>query len=152
MRRTDREVLEQEQIEAIIHKCRVCRLGFADQGKPYVVPLNFGYRDGVLYFHSADRGKKVDLLKTCPEVWFEMDRIIRMVTGPAACEWGVQYESVMGSGTARIIEGRDEKRTALDIIMAHYSKKTYAYDSRDIDKTVVFTVTVRQMTGKANRG
>jgi nitroimidazol reductase NimA-like FMN-containing flavoprotein (pyridoxamine 5'-phosphate oxidase superfamily) len=42
MRRTEKEIGRAE-IDAIIRRSQVCRLGLSDQGEPYVVPLCFGY-------------------------------------------------------------------------------------------------------------
>ena len=66
MRRQDREIKDPEKILSIIAACPYCHLGFSDQGKPYVVPVNFGYtvEDGrtVFYFHGAREGRKIDLI------------------------------------------------------------------------------------------
>ena len=148
MRRDDREVTQTDEIEKIIAACKVCRLGITDETAPYVVPLNFGYNAGVLYFHSAPEGKKVDLLKQNPRVCFEMDRIIKMITHEDACEWGVKYESVIGYGQARIIESDDEKVEALDRIMSQYSKKSYSYPEDALKKTLLFKVVIEAMTAK----
>lgn len=43
MRRKDREVTDDCQIDTIIASCNCCRLGFYDQGSVYIVPLSFGY-------------------------------------------------------------------------------------------------------------
>ncbi|OQX60886.1 MAG: hypothetical protein B5M51_09570 [Anaerolinea sp. 4484_236] len=58
MRRSDREITDQAAIEAIIHEAEFCRLALVDGGQPYIIPLSFGYRDKVLYFHSAVEGEK----------------------------------------------------------------------------------------------
>jgi nitroimidazol reductase NimA-like FMN-containing flavoprotein (pyridoxamine 5'-phosphate oxidase superfamily) len=46
-----------------------------DDGKPYVVALNFGYdREGddlILYLHSAMEGKKIDILKKIQQCIFK---------------------------------------------------------------------------------
>ena len=64
MRRKNREVTDRARIEEIIRSCHVCRLGFVDDGRAYIVPMNFGYveEDGkyVFYFHSAKEGRKID--------------------------------------------------------------------------------------------
>ena len=40
---------DKELIEATIKKCDICYVGLADtDGTPYVLPMNFGYRDGVI--------------------------------------------------------------------------------------------------------
>ena len=51
MRRQDRAVTDPEKIAAVLDACPVCRLGFCDQGRPYVVPVNFG--------HAVEDGRHV---------------------------------------------------------------------------------------------
>jgi nitroimidazol reductase NimA-like FMN-containing flavoprotein (pyridoxamine 5'-phosphate oxidase superfamily) len=57
MRRKDREVTDRSEILAIMKQCDVCRIAFACDEYPYIVPMNFGLTetDGevTLYFHSA---------------------------------------------------------------------------------------------------
>ncbi len=63
MRRKDREIVGLEGIESVIRKASICHLAMCDGKSPYVVPLCFGYDDGVLYFHSAGEGRKLDALE-----------------------------------------------------------------------------------------
>lgn len=62
MRRADREVTDQAKIQDIMDRCTCCRIGFNDDGKVYIVPLNFGYQKKenkyVFYFHGAHEGRK----------------------------------------------------------------------------------------------
>lgn len=37
-----------------------------------------------------------------------------------ACDWGMNYESIMGSGSMTIVSDPEERRRGLDLIMAHY--------------------------------
>ena len=46
MRRQDREVLQPEQIDAIIESCDCLRLGLNAEDGAYIVPLNFAYVPG----------------------------------------------------------------------------------------------------------
>ena len=47
-------ITEKEEIEQIIAKCTVCFVGLADTDlTPYVIPMNFGYKEGTVYLHSA---------------------------------------------------------------------------------------------------
>ena len=65
MRRQDREVLQPEQIDAIIESCDCLRLGLNAEDGAYIVPLNFAYVPGKpakFYFHSAKEGRKVDMI------------------------------------------------------------------------------------------
>ena len=51
------------EIEKVIHDSDVCYVGMVDGNEPYVIPMNFGYKDNVIYFHSAPKGRKIDLLE-----------------------------------------------------------------------------------------
>ena len=53
-----------EQVEEIISRCDICFVGITDlEGNPYVIPMNFGYQDGVIYLHSGPTGSSIDMLK-----------------------------------------------------------------------------------------
>lgn len=60
MRRRDREITDWEKMLEIVAECDCCRLGLVDNGKAYIVPMNFGFEDAgsalTLYFHCAAEG------------------------------------------------------------------------------------------------
>ena len=60
---------EKQAIEALIRKCDTCYVGMADtDGTPYVIPMNFGYEDNVIYLHSAPEGRSISILERNPKV------------------------------------------------------------------------------------
>ena len=44
MRRREQEVTEQKEIIHILDTGKVLHLGLVDQGKPYIVPMNYGWK------------------------------------------------------------------------------------------------------------
>ena len=55
---------DKQRIESIILHCDACFVGITDlEGNPYVVPMNFGYENGVLYLHSGPEGSKLEMLE-----------------------------------------------------------------------------------------
>ena len=148
MRRAEREIKDRKAIEEIVRRATVCRLGLCDGHMPYVVPLSFGYEDNCLYFHSAAEGRKIEIIKDNPNVCFEVDLAEEYVGADVPCDWAVKYRSVIGFGTAQLLEGVEEKRRALDVILAHYSDREYEYPPGALDKVVVIRVDVESMTGK----
>ena len=148
MRRKDKEIRDKTRIEQIIQDARVCRLALADNGQPYVVPLNFGYRDGVVYFHSARQGRKIDMLKANPRVCLEFSTALELVRGETPCDWGQRFQSVIAFGNARLIEDDAAKSAALDIIMAHYGGRGGDYPEKKLKMTAVIEVKLTEMTGK----
>ena len=148
MRRKEKEITDLKEIEKILQESTVCRLAMVDEDKPYMVPLNFGYRDGYLFFHSAKEGRKIDVIQKNPNVCFEVDQLIKFKKAKTACDWGVEYKSVIGSGRAQLLDKLDEKIAALNVIMSHYSDRTFDYPDEALEKTLVIKVQIECMTGK----
>jgi uncharacterized protein len=152
MRRKDRQVNGIREMEKIISRCQVCHLALSDQhGHPYALALNFGYQPGpsqTLYFHGARQGKKLDIIRTNPKAAFIIDRPLELITGPMACDWGMNYESIMGTGCITIVTDLQERKLGLDLIMAHYGASSPAYAPESLEQTVVLKLTITEMTGK----
>jgi nitroimidazol reductase NimA-like FMN-containing flavoprotein (pyridoxamine 5'-phosphate oxidase superfamily) len=149
MRRKEQEIRDPQELAAIMNEALVCRLAMIDGRVPYIVPLSFGYRDNALYFHSAPEGKKLELLLANPEVGFELEAGVAMVSGKTPCNWGVHYRSIIGHGRAALLTDTDEKRQALDIIMAHYTDgESFDFPDDMLARTAVIRVDIVAMTGK----
>jgi len=151
MRRNDREIKDIKVINGIISRCRVCRLAMSDDGQPYIVPLNFGYDGRFLYFHTAPEGRKIDIIKRNNRVGFEFDILHNIVTAQQACDWGAQYESVIGSGTVEIVADLDAKKEALEWIMRQYGKGAWTFPEEILQKTLIFRVRILEISGKARK-
>ncbi len=119
-----------------------------DGDKPYLVPLCFGYRDGSIFFHSAQQGKKVDILKSNPNVCFAFDIDQEVTAAERACGWSMKYRSVVGFGKARMVEEGNDKRKALEIIMENYSAGEHSFDDSEVSSVLIIRVDIEEMTGK----
>ena len=149
MRRSELEIKDRQAIEAVIERAQICRIGLSENGKPYIVPMNFGYRDNCLYFHCALEGKKLDIISTNPEVCFEMDtdyELLKVEERP--CGWSVKYRCIIGSGTATIIKDIQEKLTALNIITEHYGGRWYDFPEKELEAVGVIRIKINNITGK----
>ena len=127
MRLHDRQIYDPQIIEDIIQRSQVCRLGMTDGDQPYVVPLCFGYKDKVLYVHCAPQGYKLDILHRNNKVCVEFDIDQHLISGEKACQWSMNYRSVIAFGRAFIVKKTVMKRAALDIIMNHYTHGEHDY-------------------------
>lgn len=148
MRKREREIKDRKEIDGIIRRCRVCRLAMCDEGQPYIVPLNFGYDGKFLYFHSAPEGKKIDTIKRNHHVGFEFDILHEIITAKQACDWSAQYESVIGSGSAEIVDDLEIKKTALGYIMLQYGSNARDFSEDVMKKTLVIRVRILEISGK----
>ena len=140
--------MDREEIESIIKKADVCRLGFSDNNIPYIVPLNFGYKENCLYFHTAKVGKKIDMIRGNNKVCFELDIDHEVVRAENPCDWNMKFQSVIGYGKAFVLTDAEEKRQALDVIIEHYSGQTDEYAEKLVNRLAVIKVEIESMTGK----
>lgn len=152
MRRSDRQVTDMNEIVRILDKSKVVHLGMADGGEPYVVPMNYGYtlKDGALtlYLHCAKQGKKLDIISANPKVFFEMDCDIQPIEGNIACEYSTAYASVMGRGSAEIVENTEEKKYAMSVLMRTQTGKDFTFDDKMIKAVTVIKITAVEYTAK----
>jgi nitroimidazol reductase NimA-like FMN-containing flavoprotein (pyridoxamine 5'-phosphate oxidase superfamily) len=153
MRRTDHEIKSEQDIFDVLNRCDVIRLGINTPNHPYVVPMNFGVEtDGqvlTLWLHCASAGLKLDLIRQDPRVGFEADCSHNLITGEKACQYTMEYESVIGCGTVQICADDDSKKRGLKVIMRHYAPdKDFNFSEPELAAVCVLRLDVTQITGK----
>ena len=152
MTKRERQVTDPAQIAHILDTGKVLHLGLAVNNEPYVVPMNYGYtmEDGklVLYLHSALQGKKLDMMRTNPNVFFEIDCDLMPFEGRVPCQYGLVYSSIMGRGTARIVENVEEKKQAMSILMKTQTGKDFSFEDRLVSIVAVIRIDVSEYTAK----
>jgi len=154
MRRSDRQITDPGAIEEILHQAKVLHLGLMDGARPYVVPLHYGYElvDGklTLYMHCAREGHKLDLIRANPNVFVEIDTgAVPISGGDVACRYGAAYSSLMGGGTATIVEDTEEKIRALEVLMKTQTGRAFAMTPEMAQSVAVIRVVVPAFTAKA---
>ena len=153
MRRQDRRITDPAMICAVLDKCRTLHLGLVEDGRVYIVPLNYGWTEEngryILYAHSAAEGRKIDLIRGGADVGFEMETGVEYFDADTACGWGNRYESIIGEGRAALLETPEEKRQALAAIMAHYSaRKDYTFEDAMVNLVQVIQIDVTALSYK----
>lgn len=153
MRRQDRRITDPAVICAVLDKCRTLHLGLVEDGRAYIVPLNYGWTEEngryILYAHSAAEGRKIDLIRGGADVGFEMETGVEYFDADTACGWGNRYESIIGEGRATLLETPEEKRQALAAIMAHYSaRKDYTFEDAMVNLVQVIQIDVTALSCK----
>jgi len=148
VRKKEKEVTDVSVMEAQLQKAEIMRLAFCDADEPYIVPVCFGYKEGTIFVHSAKEGRKLDIIKRSNKVCFEVDTY-KIVKKELPCKWTIDYTSVIGLGDASLVEDRERKRDALDVIMAHYGAvPPFEYSEVALAKMIILRIAVRSMTCK----
>jgi len=152
MTKRERQITDEAVIRDILDRAKVLNLGLSVNDEPYVVPMNYGYtlEDGklVMYLHSAVKGKKLDMIRANNKVFFALDCDRDPFEGKVACQYGLAYSSVMGRGTARIVEDVEEKKQAMSILMKTQTGKDFTFEDRLVSIVAVIRIDVAEYTAK----
>ena len=150
MRNAKKQIVDRDELHRILDEAMVMRLGMLDGDRPYVVPLNFAREGEDLWFHAAKAGHKLDCLRATPAVCVEVDHFLGLRNGPSACDdWSSNYESVIGFGTAEIVDDPATKRHALRVIMHKYSgREDWDFAEASVRGTVAVRIRLDSLSGK----
>ena len=151
MRRAEKEITDRDEIESIIQAALVCRIGLVDGDEAYIVPMNFGYADGSLWFHCAKEGRKMDLVQRTGKASFEIDIDEGLVLDRDAYKCSNNFKCVMGKGTIEVVSDRAERAKGVEALMKHYHPGDYVVTDRCMDKTVVLKLVVESVSCKVNK-
>jgi len=132
--------LESEEIQQLLQAARVGRLGCVVDGDPYVVPINFEFRDGAIYGHSLP-GLKISALRTHPRACVQVDEI----------DSDLQWRSALAFGDFEELTDDAERREALTRLLDKYPMMTpvewSVIHDADIQELIVFRINIDRMTG-----
>ena len=148
----ERQVTDPEQIRHILDTGKVLHLGLSVNDEPYVVPMNYGYtmEEGrlTLYLHSAVQGRKLDMMRANPKVFFDIDCDLIPFEGRVPCQYGLVYSSIMGRGTATMVEDVEEKKQAMSLLMKTQTGKDFTFEDRLVSIVAVVRIDVAEYTAK----
>jgi nitroimidazol reductase NimA-like FMN-containing flavoprotein (pyridoxamine 5'-phosphate oxidase superfamily) len=151
MRRKEKEITDPAEILDILKTNTLCRIAMIDKQEPYIVPMNYGYWDGILYLHSAVSGRKIDCFEKNQRICFEIDDSIKIIPAATACGYSISYRSLIGYGLVEIVHEKNEKINGLKILMAHITgKDDWEISEKDVEHTAVLKIPIESISGKHN--
>ena len=151
MRRKDKEVTNQEEVEEILSNALEGRLGTCLNNIPYITPVNFVYDKDKVYFHSALEGRKIENINSNPNVCFEIDKVISIIPGKQRpCASTTEYKSIIIFGDIQIVTDIEEKTFALNKLIEKYAPQSPKLSSSSgaITGTNVLVISIKEMTAK----
>ncbi len=150
--RRELQITNINEIKKILDKSLVAHIGMVDGDEPYVVPMNYGYilNDDKLtiYLHGAKRGRKIDIINANPKVFFEVECDLLPFEGEVACKYGMAYSSLMGKGTAVIVEDVEEKKLGMSTVMKTQTGKDFIFEDKMVSFVNIIRIDVSSYTAK----
>lgn len=149
MRREDKKISDNNTIESILKSASVCRLGLADKGTPYIVPVNFVYHDNVIFIHSSKEGRKIEMIMKNNYACFEIEDKSEIIPSDLPCSISTKYRSLIGYGRISFIDDPIEKTSALNIFVEKFGgKKDSSYTFPLIQKVSILKLEITEISGK----
>jgi nitroimidazol reductase NimA-like FMN-containing flavoprotein (pyridoxamine 5'-phosphate oxidase superfamily) len=141
-----------EEMEKFLREEEIGYLGLSLDGETYVVPMNYSYSDGKIYFHCGLKGKKLTFLRKNPRVCFTVARQLAEVrehAGGNPCH--VDSDSVICYGKARMIEDLGERSQALNSFNRRYRPAADEVSEERVRNCGVVEIQISEMTGRRER-
>jgi nitroimidazol reductase NimA-like FMN-containing flavoprotein (pyridoxamine 5'-phosphate oxidase superfamily) len=133
-------LLDQDSSLMLLSEGRIGRLGFIDDGEPFVVPVNYIFDGHCIYLHS-NLGHKIQALRAMPRACLQVDRI--------ADEH--HWSSAMAHGNYEEITDPDERLGVYRDFLAHFPHLTPVESFEDHGPprpgAIVFRIRVDKVTG-----
>ena len=94
-------LLSPEEIESLLKRHRVGRIGVCLDDRPYVVPINYAY-DGTDIYTASGPGQKIDAMRARPRICLQIDEIDTSGTWRSVIADGV-YEELAEDDARRAV-------------------------------------------------
>ncbi|MBM4235859.1 MAG: pyridoxamine 5'-phosphate oxidase family protein [Firmicutes bacterium] len=147
----DHSRLTESEIDAILLDEQVGYLALARDNQPYLIPLNFLYEKGSIYFHCALQGRKIDYIRANPRACFQTGEAGGLISGDSPCSHNYSYQSVIVEGVVEEVVDTTEKENILRLITAKYSTAQMAegmISASRISATGVYRIIPSNISGK----
>lgn len=130
------------------------RIGCSNNGKTYVVPVNYVYDNGYIIVHGQE-GQKVEWMRQNPLVCFEVDKIADNTSWRSVIVQGV-YEEITEEldryEAMQLFVSRMLKLKVSATAVSPESGEERKSDGTAIPKMVIFRIAVKEMSGRFEQG
>ncbi len=145
-----------ETVYSILDEAFVCSIGFVVDGKPVVIPTNFGRRDDTLYIHGSAASRMIRTLQAGVDMCVEATIVDGLVLARSAFHHSVNYRSVVVFGRARLVDDPAEKSEALRIISEHIVPGRWNSvrwpNEQELKATSVLAIPLAEVSAKVRTG
>jgi uncharacterized protein len=142
--------LTPEQCKYILHSNHVGRIGCHAQGKVMVIPITYVSDGEHIYGYSLE-GKKIQMMRTNPEVCFEVDCIENLANWRSVIAWGKFEELKSPYSQAKARKLFLERLLPLTAGETVDPSREFACPPHIVEKKlkpVVYRITLNEITGR----
>lgn len=113
-RKPDRAAYDEQQVFAILDAAVLAHVGYVIDGQPFVTPTTFWREGRKLYWHGSAASRMVRAQASGLPVCVTVSHVDGLVLARSGIAHSMNYRSVMAFGRARLIEGLEAQRAAMN--------------------------------------
>ena len=154
LRNSQRAMHDEAEMLDVLGRVQYVTLALCQGDRPYAVTLSCGLdlSRKALYFHTALKGLKLDILENNPNACFTAVEDL----GYQAGDCSHKFRSIVGYGTLARVTDRAEMRHGFETMMDQLEPDPEALKAKFLDqdavyaRTVVLRLDIDHLTGKAS--
>lgn len=156
VRRSDRELTDPVEIDAILAAGKFVTIAFAREDEPYLVTMSYGFdaERRALYFHAATDGLKYEFMNANPHVC----ATIVLDGGYVRGECEHHYTSAVLRGRLARVNDPTELRYGMRVLLEHledgspeYADTTALDRDEAYERMAVLRLDIDEITGKRGK-
>ncbi len=110
---------EKETIYSIVDEAKICHVGFAIDGQPFVIPTIHARHDDVLYLHGAKASRMLKHIQAGNPICVTITLLDGLVLARSVFHHSMNYRSVLLFGQGKLVEDDEAKMCALEVLTNH---------------------------------
>lgn len=124
----------------LLSSAEVCRIGYWDGYRPFVLPMNFVYLEGLVFLHTGPSKGKLEGIKRFPTVCVQFDEIGGIVRGNNPCGISYSFISLLVHGQAFTEGSSHVKQKVLSGFSHKYSGEPFVFTETQLDSVTVLKI------------
>jgi nitroimidazol reductase NimA-like FMN-containing flavoprotein (pyridoxamine 5'-phosphate oxidase superfamily) len=147
---------DRETIYQILDEALICHVGFAVEGQPYVIPINFARMGDSIVLHGAKASRLLKHIEDGHPVCVEVTIVDGLVLARSVFHHSVNYRSVVLFGRGRLVVDEQEKLAALEAVTEHLIpgrwREARLPNPKELNATSVVSIQIDEASAKVRVG
>ena len=147
---------DRETVYRILDEVLICHVGFAEEGQPYIIPINFARVEDTIVLHGAKASRLLKHIAAGHPVCIEATLVDGLVLARSVFHHSVNYRSVVLFGSGRLLEDEQEKLAALQAITEHLIpgrwQEARLPNRQELNATSVVSIKIDEASAKVRMG
>lgn len=151
-----RGVYDHKLVYGILDEGFICHVGFAVDGRPFVIPTGYARVDDQLYIHGSQASRMLRTVAQGVDVCVTVTLVDGLVLARSAFHHSMNYRSVVIFGRASTVEQREVKLAALLAFSEHVIPGRWdgvrAPNEQELKATTVLSLPLVEVSAKVRTG